>query len=106
MKKTWIIMSVFSLLMSGTCLAKQKCLTRKEIMDKHVVRYRAYNNTTRGCVVPAKFYTQQHKMNRGRLKRRFKIDMCEGDPRTSPRIGNSFQICPYERKKPKKKEED
>ena len=106
MKNTWIFMSVFFLFVSGACLAEQKCLTRKEFADKHVVRYRAYNNTIRGCIVPAKFYTQQHKMNRGRLKRTYIIEMCEGEPKTSPRIGNSFQICPYEKKNKKNKKGD
>ncbi|MBU3914039.1 hypothetical protein KKA14_00720 [bacterium] len=106
MKKTWLFMSVLFLFVSGTSIAEQKCLTRNEFMDKHVVRYRAFDNTIRGCVVPASFYTQQHKMNRGRLKRGFIIELCEGEPKTSPRIGNSFEICPHEKKIQKGEKED
>ena len=73
----------------------QDCIPREDLRDKHVVSYQAYNRTIRGCVVTPNFYTQQHKMGRGKLSRKFIIEVCEGEPRTSPRIGDSFQICPH-----------
>ena len=107
MKKAWIFMSIPIILLTvNFALAEQKCKTRQEIMDKHVVFYRAYNNTTRGCQVTPNFYTQQHKQGRGHLSRRFIIKICEGEPKTSPRIGQSFQICPPPSKRKPEKENE
>ncbi len=96
-------MSIILLVFGGPhAIVAQQCTPRSEIRDKHVVRYRAYNGTFRGCEVTPNFYTQQHKRNRGKLSRSFLIEICEGNPRTSPRIGRSFEICPFKSKaKPK-----
>lgn len=95
MRKAWIFMSILVILGSTELFAQQDCITRKELKDKHVVTYQAYNGTIRGCIVSPNFYTQQHKQGRGNLSRTFVIDICEGEPRTSPRVGNSFEICKY-----------
>ncbi len=83
-------------------MAVPECIPKKELMDKHVVTYKSYSGTLRGCVVSPNFYTQQHKKGRGRLSRKFIISICEGEPRTSPRVGNSFEICPHISKKQSK----
>ncbi len=105
MKKSCIFMMLIFTLIAGNTLAEQDCIMRKDFADKHVIRYRAYNNTIRGCVVTGEFYTQQHKMKRGNLSRKYIIEVCEGDPRTSPRIGKSFRICPHQPKKKINEEE-
>jgi hypothetical protein len=78
----------------------QHCKTVTDLLDKHVVRYRAYNGTIRGCEVKPEYYTNVHKMNRGRMLRRDIMKVCEGSPISSPRTGPSFEICPYRKKKP------
>ncbi len=95
MKRTGlIILFVLAICVAQVALG-QECIPRKELRDKHVVTYQSYNRTIRGCVVTPNFYTQQHKKGRGKLSRKFIIQVCEGEPRISPRIGNSFEICPY-----------
>jgi hypothetical protein len=95
MKKAWIISTGLFVLLSVDSFALEKCIPRKDLRDKHVVSYRSYNGTTRGCVVNPNFFTQQRKMGRGKMSRKFIIEICEGEPKTSPREGRSFEICPH-----------
>ncbi len=95
MKKVWIVLATFIVFISVEGFAQVECIPKKDLRDKHVVSYRAYNGTTRGCVVTPNFFTQQRKMGRGRMSRKFIIEICEGEPKTSPRIGRSFEICPH-----------
>ena len=101
MKKMWLVMLSMIVLLLTEVQAQEDCIPRKELMDKHVVTYLSFNGTIRGCVVDSGFYTLQHKKGRGRLSRQFIISICEGEPRTSPRVGDSFEIC-SSRSKPKK----
>jgi hypothetical protein len=93
LRKTWLIITLMIALAATDGFAAQGCIPREELKDKHVVTYLAYNDTIRGCVVSSNFFTQQHKKGRGRLSRIFIIEICEGEPRTSPRVGDSFEIC-------------
>lgn len=95
MKTVLALCLVGLLLFPAAGVSGEECVPRSELRDKHVVTYLAYNGTLRGCLVSPNFYTQQHKMNRGNLSRKFIIEICEGEPRTSPRAGDSFEICPY-----------
>ncbi len=95
MKKTWLFMSIILSVLITNVFAQQNCIPRSELRDKHVMTYQSYNGSTRGCVVSPRFYTEQHKKGRGNLSRKFIIEVCEGEPRTSPRVGNSFEICRY-----------
>lgn len=106
MKSTWLILTLLLIFLSETLLAVPPCVPRKQLRDRHVVTYQAYNGTLRGCVVTPNFYTQQHKQGRGKLSRLFIVEICEGEPRTSPRIGDSFEICPYRRTPDPKQSED
>ncbi len=105
MSKTWAIIPLLFVFFTLDVQAVPDCIPRKELRDKHVVYYLAYNNTLRGCVVDPGFYTQRKKKGRGKLTRRLIIEICEGEPRTSPREGNSFEVC-SPRSKPKKKTEE
>ena len=72
------------------------CKKEAEIRNLHIIRYRAVDGSPRGCLVPAYFFTQIKKQ-RARLTGAKKLQICEGHYQYSPRIGNSFAICPYKR---------
>ncbi len=105
MSKTRAIIPLLFVFFAFDVQAVPECIPRKDLRDKHVVFYLAYNNTLRGCVVDAGFYTQRKKKGRGKLTRRLIIEICEGEPRTSPREGKSFEVC-SSRSKPKKQTEE
>jgi hypothetical protein len=105
MKKTWAIIPFLIIVFTIEARAVPECIPRKDLRDKHVVFYLAYNNTLRGCVVDPNFYTQRKKKGRGKLTRRLIVEICEGEPRTSPREGKSFEVCSA-LSKPKKKPEE
>ena len=90
-----MFMSVLLMALVTDVFAQQNCLYRNELRDKHVMTYQSYNGTIRGCVVTPRSYTNQHKKGRGKLSRTYIIEVCEGEPKTSPRIGNSFEICKH-----------
>jgi len=69
------------------------CKEEKEIRNQHIIRYRAVDGSARGCLVPAKFFTEIKKQ-RARLTGAKKLEICEGNYLYSPRIGDSFGICP------------
>lgn len=93
LRKLWPGTVLVIILLAQDAKAAIPCIPREELKDKHVVTYLAYNGTTRGCVVSSNFFTQQHKKGRGKLSRLFIVEICEGEPRTSPRVGDSFEIC-------------
>ncbi len=105
MNKVWVIIPLMILIFTTDTWAVPDCIPRKELRDKHVVFYLAYNGTLRGCIVDSSFYTERKKKGRGKLTRRLIIEICEGEPRTSPREGNSFEVC-SSRSKPKPKPEE
>jgi len=72
---------------------KRDCKTREEIRHTHRLEYRAADGTYRGCQISSDFYFQIKKMNRGSPRKN--IEICEeGDPRFTPKIGDSYEICP------------
>ena len=95
MKSVLIIFAACFVLFYIDSFAVEDCIPKRDLRDKHVVTYKAYNGTVRGCVVKANFFTQQRKQGRGRMSRKFIIQICEGEPKTSPRVGRSFEICPH-----------
>lgn len=106
MRRITLVISTVLLTFMAQSVFAADCIPKRELRDKHVFTYRAYNNTTRGCIVTAKAYTSQHKKGRGNRSRKYIIEVCEGEPRTSPRIGNSFEICRHVPKPVKPVEED
>ena len=91
--------SLFAQEAKGPTKAQTKvppCKKEAEIRNQHIIRYRAVDGSPRGCLVPADFFTQIKKQ-RARLTGAKKLQICEGNYLYSPRIGNSFAICPYNR---------
>jgi len=71
----------------------RNCKTRAEIRNTHRLEYRAADGSYRGCQIRSDFYFQIKKMGRGSPKKN--IEICEeGDPRYTPKIGESYEICP------------
>lgn len=72
---------------------KRDCKTRAEIRNTHRLEYRASDGSYRGCQVNSEFYFQIKKMGRGSPRKN--IEICEeGNPRYTPKIGKSYEICP------------
>jgi len=71
---------------------KRTCVTRAEIRHTHRLEYRAADGSYRGCQIKSEFHFQIKKMHRGSPKKN--IEICEeGNPRYTPRIGKSYEIC-------------
>lgn len=99
MKQMTIMMLVLVMLIPAGLLnaqdepKKRNCKTRAEIRNTHRLEYRAADGSYRGCQVKSEFYFQIKKMNRGSPRKN--IEICEeGNPRYTPRVGRSYEICP------------
>ena len=93
--RTFLIILLCLTLFSGNLSAQitvPPCKPEKEIRNQHILRYRAVDGSTRGCLVPAKFFTEIKKQ-RSNLTGAKKLQICEGNYLYSPRIGDSFAIC-------------
>jgi hypothetical protein len=99
MKWKWGLVLLPLVFLAGAIRAQEEpppqrnCKTREEIRHTHRLEYRAVDGTYRGCQVSSEFYFQIKKTNRGSPRKY--IEICEeGRSGYTPRIGESYEICP------------